>query len=110
MLVTQLDGEAIGKMIAKSAERCTASDGKLLLVMFTRDDNQCFLPLLEKGLRVHQDSVEFVDSADGELTLPFSRIARIEIDNKDDWEFPMGKFAAEPGKNNLTPFRKPREN
>ena len=109
MDVTQLNGETIEELITRSAARCATSNGKLLLVLWTKDSNECFLPLIDKGLQLHHGTVEFTDSDDGLMTLPFSRIGKVEIDNEENWQFPTAKFRNEPGADNVRRFRKPSE-
>jgi hypothetical protein len=84
----KLSPETIRDVLTWHVEDCN-SNGKSIVVLWPIDRildkdgvEEPLVPLYE-GLLLHQDSVEFVDS-NGTLTvLPFSRIARIEIDIED---------------------------
>lgn len=72
MIVTS-DGESISDVIIRAAQ----SAG--VLVLYPIDDpTECFVP--EGDMRLHLDSVEFVDTNGAHVILPFSRIARIQIE------------------------------
>ena len=56
-----------------------------------------------EGLRLHQDTFEFID-ADGTYTvLPFSSIARIEID--EEFVLPVPKIQDDDGTTKVVRFR-----
>ncbi len=82
-MIVQPDVETIRDVIARLVEKCATSNGRSVLVVWSIDrPEESFVPRGE-GFQLHQDSVEFIDT-DGTLTvLPFSRIARIEIDEDD---------------------------
>lgn len=72
MIVTS-DAESISEVILRAAQ----SAG--ILVIYSIDNpTEAFVP--EGDLRLHLDSVEFVDTDGAHLILPFSRIARIQIE------------------------------
>lgn len=73
------DDESFRDVIARHVKECAASNGKRVLVLWSIDREENFVPQNE-GLRLHQDSLEFIDTDGTRTVLPFSRIARIEID------------------------------
>ena len=75
------DAETIRDVIARFVARC-ASSGKSVLVVWSKDRKNPFVPQ-EEGLRLHQDSIEFVDEDGTPTALPYSSIARIELDEDD---------------------------
>jgi hypothetical protein len=74
--------ETIRDVIARYVEKCATSEGKSVLLIWSIDREGNFVPQ-DEGLRLHQDSVEFIDTDGTQTCLPFSRIARIEIDEDD---------------------------
>jgi hypothetical protein len=81
-VTVQSDVEPIRDVVARLIERCATSDGRSVLVVWSIDSEESFVPQQE-GLQLHQDSLEFTDTDGTPTVLPFSRIARIEIDEDD---------------------------
>jgi hypothetical protein len=76
MIVTS-DEETIPEVISRLAR----STG--ILVLYSIDlPTERFVP--QEDVRLHRDSVEFIDNDGAHVVLPFSRIARIEIEEGRD--------------------------
>lgn len=104
----KLSVETIRDVIARYVEQCAKSNGKRVLVVWSIDREENFVPQYE-GLRLHQDSVEFIDADGTPTVLPFSRIARVEID-EDDTEPVSATGRIEDGTGKVVQFPKNREN
>jgi len=74
--------DTIRDMISRFIKACTTSDGKRVLVFWSKDRADNFVPQ-DGSLRLHVDSVEFIDEDGTHTVLSFSSIARIEIDEDD---------------------------
>jgi hypothetical protein len=78
----KLSSETIRDVIARCVETCATSKRKSVLVLWSIDREENFVPE-DEGLCLHQDSIEFIDTDGTPTVLPLSRIARIEIDIED---------------------------
>ena len=96
-------------MIARYVEKCATSKGKSVLVVWSIDRAENFVPQYE-GLCLHPDSVEFIDTDGTPTVLPFSRVARIEIDEDDTHpRLPPPRIEIEDGTGKVVQFPKNRE-
>jgi hypothetical protein len=96
--------DAVARVIAEYA----AGDHKSVLVMWAKDREENFVPQ-EKGLQLHQDTVEFIDTDGAPTVLPFSMIARIEIHEGDTYpETRPPRIGVEDGAGEVVQFPKKR--
>jgi hypothetical protein len=71
------DSETIRDVISRAVQ------SKGILVLYPIDQpTERFVP--GEDVRLHQDSVEFIDADGTQVVLPFSRIAKIEIEQDRD--------------------------
>jgi hypothetical protein len=106
----KLSSETIRDVIARCLETCATSNGKSVLVVWSIDREENFVPEYE-GLRLHHDSLEFIDTDGTPTVLPFSRIARIEIDIEyTDPRLPPPEIKIEDGTGKVVRFRKKHRN
>lgn len=103
------DAETIRDVILRFVEKCATREDKSVLVLWSKDREENFVPQ-EGGLRLHQDSVEFIDTDGTPTVLPFSSIARIEIDENDTHvESPLPSSEIDGSTCNVVKFPKNRE-
>lgn len=106
----KLSAETIRDVISRCAETCATSKGKSVLVLWSIDREENFVPEYD-GLRLHQDSIEFIDADGTPTVLPLSRIARIEIDIEDTKPVsPTPRTKNKDGASKVVQFRKKLKN